>query len=67
MTTPHPSGRWPLEAGAVLGLLSAHAHDEHETLLGREALLDAGRGAGLALVLYHRFLFGMNQLAVFSR
>ncbi len=66
-TTPHPSGRWPLEAGAALGLLSAHAHDEHETLLGREALADAGRGAGLALVVYRRFLLGMNQLAVFSR
>ena len=66
-TTPHPSGRWPLEAGAALGLLSAHARDEHETLLGREALEEAGRGAGLVLVLYRRFLFGMNQLAVFSR
>jgi SAM-dependent methyltransferase len=66
-TTPHPAGRWPLEAGAALGLLSSHAHDEHETLLGREALAGAGRGAGLALVLYRRFLLGMNQLAVFSR
>jgi SAM-dependent methyltransferase len=66
-TTPHPSGRWPLEAGAALGLLSSHAHDEHESLLGREALADAGRAAGLALVLYRRFLLGMNQLAVFSR
>ena len=51
----------------MLGLLSAHAHDEHETLLGREALADAGRSAGLALVLSRRFLFGMNQVAVFSR
>ena len=66
-TTPHPSGRWPLEAGAALGLLSSHAHDEHETLLGREALEAAGRASGLSLVLYRRFLFGMNQLAVFSR
>jgi SAM-dependent methyltransferase len=66
-TTPHPSGRWPLEAGAALGLLSSHARDEHESLLGREALADAGRGAGLALVVYRRFLLGMNQLAVFSR
>jgi SAM-dependent methyltransferase len=66
-TTPHPSGRWPLEAGAAVGLLSAHARDEHETLLGREDLAAAGRGAGLALVVYRRFLFGMNQLAVFSR
>jgi SAM-dependent methyltransferase len=66
-TTPHPSGRWPLEAGAALGLLSSHAHDEHETLLGREALAAAGRAAGLSLVHYRRFLFGMNQLAVFFR
>jgi SAM-dependent methyltransferase len=66
-TTPHPAGRWPLEAGAALGLLSSHARDEHETLLGREALADAGRGAGLALVVYRRFLLGMNQLAVFAR
>lgn len=67
VTTPHPVGHWPLEAGAALGLLSAHAHDEHETLLGREALEAAGRAAGLGLVLYRRFLFGLNQLAVFSR
>lgn len=66
-TTPHPSGRWPLEAGAALGLLSSHAHDEHETLLGRAALEAAGRSSGLSLVHYRRFLLGMNQLAVFSR
>ncbi len=66
-TTPHPAGRWPLEAGAALGLLSSHAHDEHEALLGREELAAAGRAAGLSLVLYRRFLLGMNQLAVFSR
>jgi len=66
-TTPHPIGRWPLEAGAALGLLSSHAHDEHETLLGRAALAAAGRAAGLSLVLYRRFLLGMNQVAVFSR
>jgi len=66
-TTPHPSGRWPLEAGAALGLLSPHARDEHETLLGRAALEEAGRSAGVSLVLYRRFLLGLNQLAVFSR
>jgi len=66
-TTPHPSGRWPLEAGAALGLLSPHARDEHETLLGRAALEEAGRSAGVPLVLYRRFLLGLNQLAVFSR
>lgn len=67
VTTPHPSGRWALEAGAALGLLSSHAHDEHEALLGRSDLEEAGRSAGLRLVRYGRFLFGLNQLAVFSR
>jgi SAM-dependent methyltransferase len=66
-TTPHPIGRWPLEVGAALGLLSAHAHDEHETLLDRSALEEAGRSAGVSLTVYRRFLLGMNQLAVFSR
>lgn len=67
VTTPHPSGRRPLEIGAALGLLSVHAHEEHEALLDADALDAAGRDAGLSLVLYHRFLLGMNQLAVFSR
>ena len=67
VTTPHPLGRLPLEAGAALGLLSPHARDEHETLLDRAALEEAGRSAGVSLVLYRRFLFGLNQLAVFSR
>lgn len=67
VTTPHPLGRLPLEAGAVLGLLSPHARDEHETLLGRAELEEAGRSAGISLVLYRRFLLGLNQLAVFAR
>jgi 2-polyprenyl-6-hydroxyphenyl methylase/3-demethylubiquinone-9 3-methyltransferase len=67
VTTPHPMGRLPLDAGAALGLLSPHAHGEHESLLGRSELEDAGRSAGISLVLYRRFLLGLNQLAVFSR
>ncbi len=64
-TTPHPAGRIPLEAGARLGLLSAHADEEHETLLDRAALEAAGARAGLTLERYERFLLGLNQLAVF--
>ena len=67
VTTPHPLGRLPLEIGAALGLLSPHARDEHEMLLGRAALEEAGRSAGVSLILYRRFLLGLNQLAVFSR
>ncbi len=66
-TTPHPLGRLPLEAGAALGLLSRHAGKEHEALLGRGELERAGASAGLDLVLYGRFLAGLNQLAVYRR
>jgi SAM-dependent methyltransferase len=66
-TTPHPLGRWPLEAGARLGLLSRHADEEHETLLDRAALARAAEAAGLELAAYSRFLGGLNQLAVLAR
>lgn len=66
-TTPHPAGHAPLEAGAALGLLSRHAAEEHDALLGRAELSAAGEAAGLVLASYRRFLFGLNQLAVFER
>lgn len=67
VTTPHPRGHLALEAGAALGFLSSHAHEEHEDLLSRKDLEAAGRAAGLPSIAYRRFLFGMNQIAVFSR
>ena len=66
-TTPHPLGRFPLEAGARLGLLSRHADEEHETLLDRAALERAAESAGLEPTLYRRFLAGLNQLTVLTR
>lgn len=66
-TTPHPLGRWPLEAGARLGLLSRHADEEHEELLDRAGLERCAVEAGLVLSSYSRFLLGLNQLAVLSR
>jgi len=66
-TTPHPVGRAPLEAGAALGLLSRHAADEHERLLSRADLAAAAAAAGLSIVVYRRFLFGLNQAVVFAR
>jgi SAM-dependent methyltransferase len=66
-TTPHPLGRFPLEAGARLGLLSRAADEEHEALLDRAALAAAAQEAGLALLSYRRFLAGLNQAAVFGR
>jgi len=67
VTTPHPSMDWIHDFGSAIGLFSKHANEEHEELLDREKLESAGKQAGLHLVLYRRFLFGANQLAVFER
>lgn len=67
VTTPHPLGRLPLEAGAALGLLSRHAGEEHEKLLSRSDLEGAAAPAGLEVVAYGRFLLGLNQLVVYGR
>lgn len=67
VTTPHPSVDWVHDLGAKVGLFSRHANEEHEELLDQSSLDEAGKQAGLELVLYQKFLFGANQLAVFSR
>lgn len=67
VTTPHPSVDWVHDVGAVIGLFSKHANEEHEDLLDRAKLQEACSCAGLKLVLYRRFLLGANQLAVFER
>jgi 2-polyprenyl-3-methyl-5-hydroxy-6-metoxy-1,4-benzoquinol methylase len=67
LTTPHPSVDWVHDLGAKVGLFSRHANEEHEELLDKAMLDDAGKKAGLDLILYQKFLFWANQLAVFSR
>jgi len=49
LTTPHPVGDWIHDYGALVGLFSKHANEEHEELLDREMLKNAGRRAGLEL------------------
>jgi len=66
VTTPHPKMDWIHDVGAAVGLFSKHANEEHEELLDRQKLEDAGRQAGLVLLSYRRFLFGANQIAVYS-
>ena len=67
VTTPHPAAEWIHDAGAHVGLFSRHANEEHEQLLDRELLTNAGIAAGLQLIKYRRFLLGANQLAVYAR
>lgn len=66
-TTPHLLLGWAHTAGAKLGLFSRHANEEHEILFDQKKLNAVAVSAGLRLVLYRRFLFGANQLAIFKK
>lgn len=67
LTTPRPFSRRIHDVGAWIGLFSREAAQEHETFLSRDSLEDASRRAGLRVVTYRRFLYGINQLALLSR
>lgn len=67
VTTPHPISRKVHDYGAVLGLFSRHASEDHERFLDVGDLTVLGARTGLTLVHYQRFLFGMNQLAVYVK
>ncbi|MDL5047210.1 class I SAM-dependent methyltransferase [Oscillatoria amoena NRMC-F 0135] len=66
-TTPHPSMEWIHLVGARLGLFSQHANEEHEELLDFKRLSDLGVSSNLRIQLYKKFLFGANQLIIFSQ
>jgi len=67
LTTPHPSVDWIHGLGAKIGIFSKHANEEHGDLLNRSHLEKIGQQANLTLYSYSRFLFGANQIAVYSR
>jgi cyclopropane fatty-acyl-phospholipid synthase-like methyltransferase len=67
VTTPHPAVDWVHDVGAAIGLFSKHASEEHEDLLDRAKLEITGKQAGLELLIYKRFLFGANQVAVYGK
>ncbi|MBZ9922624.1 class I SAM-dependent methyltransferase [Mesorhizobium sp. BR1-1-7] len=65
-TTPHPSMDWVHWVGSRIGVFSRSANEEHEDLLDKKKLSDAGRSVGLKMVSYRRFLFGANQVFSFT-
>jgi 2-polyprenyl-3-methyl-5-hydroxy-6-metoxy-1,4-benzoquinol methylase len=67
LTTPNPVFDSFHGLGARLGLFSQEAHEEHQSLLNKQGLLDLQGPTGLKMVLYQRFLAGANQLAVFEK
>jgi 2-polyprenyl-3-methyl-5-hydroxy-6-metoxy-1,4-benzoquinol methylase len=67
LTTPHPAGRFLYEAGALIGLFSVDAAEEHETMLGKRDLSTLAEKSGLKIALYRRFLFFHNQLVIIEK
>lgn len=67
LTTPHKRFVWTHNLGAMVGLFSREAADEHDTLFDRTLLERVFAEAGFTLHLYQRFLYGLNQLCVAKR
>lgn len=67
LTTPRRGAEGILAVGSCLGIFSREAHEEHQdVLLDRRDLERIANGIGMRMSLYRRFLFGLNQLAVFD-
>lgn len=64
ITTPRPIGKILLDIGAVVGITSKVAHEEHKDLLSRRELSELLTHIGFQVKHYKRFLFGLNQLIV---
>jgi SAM-dependent methyltransferase len=67
LTTPHPRGEKIHRLGAVVGLFSRHAADEHTRLLDRQAITAVASAVNLRIVRYQGFLAGFNQLVLLER
>ena len=67
LTTPHPLGRKAHDLGGAIGVFSNDASEEHETFLDKRDLAGLAQREGFELTDYKRFLFGMNQVAEFTK
>lgn len=67
LTTPHPSARWIHSLGALMGLFSGYANEEHEDLMDYYCIERCSSDVGLIILNYKRFLLGANQLFVMGR
>lgn len=67
LTTPNPALEWLHGLAAAIGLLSHEAHEDHQSVVGREALVAAARSAGLKVDTFRYFMLGANQALVLSR
>ncbi|MBI1806067.1 MAG: class I SAM-dependent methyltransferase [Ignavibacteria bacterium] len=67
LTTPHPYAEGIHRLGARLGIFSRDAAEEHTMFFDGRSLRQLANQCGARLLTYHRFQFGLNQVAVFMR
>jgi 2-polyprenyl-3-methyl-5-hydroxy-6-metoxy-1,4-benzoquinol methylase len=67
LTTPHPHFRKVHDIGAMLGLFSRDAAEEHESFLDDREIRRRSRAPGLEVAVSRRFLLGANQLFVLAK
>lgn len=67
LTTPSPLLDWAHGLGARVGLFAKESHNEHQSLMGHEALKSVAETVDLQLCHYRRFLLGANQLAILAK
>ncbi|MCA9212929.1 MAG: methyltransferase domain-containing protein [Planctomycetales bacterium] len=65
-TTPHPVGRKLHDFLSKIRICSPDGADEHEEFLGKSALNQISASSELKMSDYKRFLFGLNQLFVYT-
>jgi 2-polyprenyl-3-methyl-5-hydroxy-6-metoxy-1,4-benzoquinol methylase len=67
ITTPNPALEWLHGIASRVGLLSHEAHEDHQSVVGRDALTKAATAAGLKVEKFRYFMLGANQAMVLSR
>ncbi len=66
LTTPHPSFVWAHSLGALLGVFSREAAEEHHSFFDLPRMKQVAEQTGLRLTVARRFLGGANQLFVMA-
>lgn len=64
LTTPHAAFDWTHTLGSKIGFFSKAANEEHEILFTKKTITATALAAGLVVVGYKRFIFGVNQLII---
>lgn len=64
LTTPNPCFYTFYKFGAMLGIFSKEANEDHELLINLRTMKELANKSALSITTYKKFLFGANQLFI---